>query len=178
MPSERSFRRHACLLRPPKKVPADLRNIFAVRKNFPQACMPSKTSAKSSCSHQHLFRNAKVFCSVAPKREHNFVSRNLKTSLALDNVRDVIHTRLIDGVDIHLNGAARCFQRFGLFRSKSDVLKYSAHPRLKISPVCRQCFVYKSRHVRSALRERLGPGPCRSRRELRTARSSCTPSSH
>jgi len=58
-------------LRRPKKVPADLRNIFAVRKNFPQACMPFKTSAKSFRSHPHLFRDRKVFCSAAPQREHN-----------------------------------------------------------------------------------------------------------
>src|SRR6266566_5919909 len=69
-PSEQSFRRHACLLRRPQKVPADLRNIFAVRTKFPQACMPFKTSAKSSCSCHHLFRDRKVFCSAAPTRRH------------------------------------------------------------------------------------------------------------
>src|SRR6266702_7024675 len=66
-PSKRCFRRYACLLRCPQKVPADLRNIFAVRKKFVQACMPFETSAKSSCGHQHLLRNRKVFCSPAPQ---------------------------------------------------------------------------------------------------------------
>ncbi len=66
-PSKRCFRRYACLLRRPQKVPADLRNIFAVQKKFVQACMPFETSAKSSCGHQHLLRNRKVFCSPAPQ---------------------------------------------------------------------------------------------------------------
>src|SRR5439155_14492104 len=70
LPSERCFRRHACLLRRPKKVPADLRNIFAVRKKFAQARMPFETSAKSFRSHQHLFRDREVFCSAPPKLEH------------------------------------------------------------------------------------------------------------
>src|SRR2546426_3233224 len=65
-PSEKSSCRHACLLSNPKKVPADLRNIFAVGKKSPQACMPFKTSAKSLRSHHHLFRDRKVFCSAAP----------------------------------------------------------------------------------------------------------------
>ena len=66
LPSERCFRRHACLLRRSKKVPADLRSIFAVLRKFPQASMPFKTSAESSRSHQHLFRDPEVFCSAAP----------------------------------------------------------------------------------------------------------------
>jgi|SRR6266699_2805849 len=40
LPTERCFRRDACLLRRPKKVFADLRNIFAVRKKFPQPVTP------------------------------------------------------------------------------------------------------------------------------------------
>ena len=64
LPSERCLRRDACLLRDPKKVPAELRNIFAVRKKFSRACIPFETSAKSFRRHQHLFRDPKVFCSA------------------------------------------------------------------------------------------------------------------
>jgi hypothetical protein len=77
--SERCFRRHACLLRGLKEVPADLRSIFAVRRKFPQACMPFKTSAESSRGHQHLFRDSEVLCSAAPKREHGKFSDNERT---------------------------------------------------------------------------------------------------
>src|SRR6266568_9403502 len=56
-PSERCFRRHACLLRRPKKVLADLRNICAVRKKSSQTCetfAPSeKTFRRRACLLKH-----------------------------------------------------------------------------------------------------------------------------
>src|SRR6266567_4018124 len=76
LPTERCFRRDACLLRRPRKVFADLRNIFAVRKKSPQTCETFSPSEKSFRSRANLFRGPESFLFSGLSSVNNSVSRN------------------------------------------------------------------------------------------------------
>ena len=93
-PSKRCFRRYACLLRRPQKVPADLRNIFAIRKKFLQTCETFSPSEKSLCRRVCLLKHprkvpagintfyatGKFFVRRRPRREQNSVKPKFKAS--------------------------------------------------------------------------------------------------